>query len=125
MGRAGSVAASAKWRDLVDRWQRSGLSVAEFCRQQQISQPSFFSWRKRLVSRRTTTSQRRPQRVDRELPSGRFLQLPPSAWPAASGIQISLPGGAMVTLPPQAAAELVTTAIRAAMLGGTTEDRPC
>lgn len=125
MGPVARVAAAAKWRDLVDRWRRSGLSVAEFCRQQRISQPSFFTWRKRLVGQRAITSQRRPQRVDREPPSGRFLQLPPSAWPATSSIQISLPGGAIVTLPPQAAAVLVTTAIRAAMSGGTAGDRPC
>ncbi len=46
----------------------------------------------------------------------RFVELPAPAWPTTSGIQISLPGGAIVTLPPQAAAELVTTAGRAEMV---------
>ena len=45
MGPLARTAAAAKWRDLVDRWRRSGLSVAEFCRQQRISQPSFFAKR--------------------------------------------------------------------------------
>jgi transposase-like protein len=36
------------WRDLIARQQRSGQSVAAFCRAHDVSQPSFFSWRKRL-----------------------------------------------------------------------------
>jgi transposase-like protein len=36
------------WRDLISRHQRSGQSVAAFCREHGVSQPSFFSWRKRL-----------------------------------------------------------------------------
>lgn len=36
------------WRDLIVRQQRSGQSIAAFCRTQGVSQPSFFSWRKRL-----------------------------------------------------------------------------
>lgn len=36
------------WRDLIGRQQRSGQSVAAFCRAHGVSQPSFFSWRKRL-----------------------------------------------------------------------------
>jgi transposase-like protein len=36
------------WRELIDRQRRSGQSIAAFCRTHGISQPSFFSWRKRL-----------------------------------------------------------------------------
>jgi hypothetical protein len=36
------------WRDLIAQQQRSRQSIAAFCRAQGISQPSFFSWRKRL-----------------------------------------------------------------------------
>jgi transposase-like protein len=40
------------WRDLIARQQRSGQSIAAFCRAHGVSQPSFFSWRKRLRSHR-------------------------------------------------------------------------
>lgn len=43
------------WRDLIGRQQRSGLSIAAFCRDHGISQPSFFSWRKRLRLRSDTS----------------------------------------------------------------------
>ena len=36
------------WRDLIGRQQRSGQSIREFCDSEGVSQPSFFSWRKRL-----------------------------------------------------------------------------
>ena len=36
------------WRDLIRRQRRSGQSIAAFCRDHGVSQPSFFSWRKRL-----------------------------------------------------------------------------
>jgi len=40
-----------RWLDLVQRWQRSELSVREFCQQHQISEPSFYSWRRVLRER--------------------------------------------------------------------------
>ena len=36
------------WRDLIARQQRGEQSIAAFCRTHGVSQPSFFSWRKRL-----------------------------------------------------------------------------
>jgi len=32
-------------------WQRSGLSVRAFCEQQDLSQPSFYAWRRTLAER--------------------------------------------------------------------------
>lgn len=36
------------WRDLITRQRRSGQSIAAFCRNHGVSQPSFFAWRRRL-----------------------------------------------------------------------------
>lgn len=36
------------WRDLITRQRRSGQSIAAFCRDHGVSQPSFFAWRRRL-----------------------------------------------------------------------------
>jgi len=35
-----------EWRDLVERQRRGGLSVAEFCRREDISANSFYRWRR-------------------------------------------------------------------------------
>jgi hypothetical protein len=119
MGRLASAALAARWRERIDRWRSSGLSVAEFCRREGISEPSFFAWRKRLAGRRAKSP------VRRQAKSPRFVELPPLAWSAMAGVQIALPGGAIVTLSPQATTELVTAAIRAAMPAPAAEVRPC
>lgn len=36
------------WRGVLRRQQRSGQSVRQFCRKSQLSEPSFYSWRKKL-----------------------------------------------------------------------------
>jgi transposase-like protein len=39
------------WRQLIDQWQRSGLSVRAFCRRQHLAAPSFYAWRRTLRQR--------------------------------------------------------------------------
>ena len=74
------------WRDLIARQQRGGQSVAAFCRDHGVSQPSFFSWRKRL-------------RLHCDVPPSPFVPVQidlssPLAQPAP--IEIVLPSGACV-----------------------------
>ncbi len=37
------------WQMAVEAWQTGGLSVRQFCKQEGLSEPSFYSWRKRLT----------------------------------------------------------------------------
>ena len=39
------------WRQMLRQWQTSGLSVREFCTQQQVSQASFYFWRRIIAQR--------------------------------------------------------------------------
>jgi hypothetical protein len=41
----------AYWRDVVERQARSGLSVRRFCAEQNISEASFYGWRRKLARR--------------------------------------------------------------------------
>ena len=125
MRRAADVTLVAKWRERIGRWRRSGLSITEFCQHEQISQPSFFDWRKRLAGQRAVTTRRRPRRMDRDAQTPRLVQLPAPDWATTSGVQIALPSGAVVTLPQHASTELVATAIRVALVVPASEDRPC
>jgi transposase len=104
MGRASNERKAIEWRQRIGRWRRSGLSIAEFTRREQVSQPSFYAWRKRLRER--SSHPQRPVFVPVELSAPTLSR---------GGIQIELPGGAVVMLPAEASAALVTTAIRAAM----------
>jgi hypothetical protein len=38
----------AQWQGLIERAARSPLSIAAFCRAEDVSTASFYSWRKRL-----------------------------------------------------------------------------
>ena len=39
----------AYWRDVLDRQRESGLSVRQFCREHQISEASFHSWKRKIA----------------------------------------------------------------------------
>jgi transposase-like protein len=39
------------WLKLVQLWQRSGLSVRDFCERHRLSEASFYSWRRVLRER--------------------------------------------------------------------------
>lgn len=103
MARKANAALAAVWRERLGRWKRSKLSIVAFCRQEHVSPPAFFHWRRRLAA------------LDPAQEPRRFVQLRPAAWPAG-GVQLTLPSGAVVTLPAQAPAELVMAAIRAALV---------
>ena len=51
MGHRLDLAKQAKWLAVVQRWQRSRLSVREFCRRQQVNEASFYEWRRVLRQR--------------------------------------------------------------------------
>ena len=39
------------WKQVVRRWQRSGLGVRAFCAAEAVSEPSFYAWRRELARR--------------------------------------------------------------------------
>ena len=48
MGRKPNQSTEAVWRDRLARFDTCKLTVKEFCRQEGVSDPSFYQWRKRL-----------------------------------------------------------------------------
>jgi len=41
----------AEWRALLERFEKSGLSVSAFCRRAKLSRGSFGKWRRRLAEK--------------------------------------------------------------------------
>jgi hypothetical protein len=39
------------WRRMLRDWRRSGLTIRAFCRLHDLSEPSFYSWRRMLADR--------------------------------------------------------------------------
>jgi transposase-like protein len=81
---AGSVRAGKRreWQQRLARFEQAQQSVAEFCRQEGVSAPSFYQWRKRLAERPQAAASFRPVRL----------------VPAA-GVTVQLPGGTQLEVP--------------------------
>ena len=66
------------WRELVDRQEQSGLTVAQFCEREGIKSASLYGWRSRLRegSKDTVVSEVTPKKAKhREAPSSGFIDL--------------------------------------------------
>jgi hypothetical protein len=83
MNRQAAKGRGAYWRVVIARQRASGLSVAAFCRQEEVSPASFYAWRRRLPKEPT------PEFVPVSLPetSAEFeVRLP-------NGVCVVVPGG--------------------------------
>jgi transposase len=52
-----------QWRQLIARWQRSGQTIRDFCSRFQLSEPSFYAWRRMLAERDRAAASFVPVRV--------------------------------------------------------------
>jgi hypothetical protein len=91
-GRRPDPSVAARWQQLLQRFDQSGLSIPDFCAQDGLSVRSFYAWRRRLSGRPPTAPQPRP--APHFLP----VQVLPAAAPAS--IELVLPGGTVLRLSP-------------------------
>jgi hypothetical protein len=66
------------WRRLVRQWRSSGLSVRDFCAEREISEPSFYAWRRTITQRDTDATRFVPVHVvpdDKPAADGPGLEL--------------------------------------------------
>lgn len=97
MGRNESQSAEALWRDRLARFQESNLTISEFCRQEGVSGPSFYKWRKRLQDSDRTKVRRRRRKASHQIVG--FEPFVPVN--VASGMQAELefPNGVRIRVP--------------------------
>jgi transposase len=114
MSRVASAEKRSQWRDRLQRFGRSQLSAAEFCRREQVSAASFYQWRRRLADE---SARRRPTRA-----SFVPVQVAPVQVAASIGVEVAFPNGARLTLPAHDHA-LIKTSIQAIARARTTEKR--
>ena len=122
MGRKRSSSAEALWRKRLARFQCSDLTVAEFCRREGVSAPSFYQWRKRLQPGERPQQQRR-QQVCETTDAKQARCFVPVNVSGLNTAEIELPNGVTVRVP-VANAEALRTAILAAG-DAFGEVRPC
>jgi hypothetical protein len=115
-----------RWRQRIQRQRDSGLSVADFCRRENVSSHSFYVWRCKLrqtargrqglpVEARRRQSARVPNQRRRTMvvaPPTRlrrcdFLQLPVAAAQPATWIELAMVDGTVLRLPQQNLAAMI------------------
>jgi transposase-like protein len=127
MARQANQVVRDEWRRRIERQGESGLSIAEFCRRENISSHGFYVWRRNL--RQTTlgtpdsqgdaksqrsrrggapVAARRPPRQIARRAAADFLQLPITAAQPAPWIELALADGTILRLPQQNLTALVT-----------------
>ncbi len=77
-----------QWGEWIGEQASSGVSVAEFCQQREISAQSFYLWRRKLAGSQATAA------------TGRFV---PLVVIPASELIIDLPCGATIRVPAEQA----------------------
>ena len=52
------------WQMAIETWRSSGLTIRQFCKQEGLSEPSFYSWRKRLAPVKPSEADIQPPRIE-------------------------------------------------------------
>jgi hypothetical protein len=82
------------WRRMVRQWRNRRLSVRDFCAEEQLSEPSFYAWRRTLGQRDTQASQFVPVKVVPDDKTG------PGPDARAAGLELVLGGGRRLRIGP-------------------------
>ena len=56
MPRGSSPIKVQQWKERLERFARSGLTVVQFCQAERVSQPSFYQWKKKLADQASPAS---------------------------------------------------------------------
>jgi transposase-like protein len=80
------------WQDALARQAESGLSAAAFCRQESISAPSFYSWRRTLREREAEAA---PGSIG-EPAAAKFVPVRIASGSSSQSVRILLPHGTSI-----------------------------
>jgi hypothetical protein len=82
------------WRRILRQWQRSGLSIPDFCQQHRLSQHNFYAWRRTLAQRDAADVHFVPVQL---LPEPTPL---PTPDPPTAALELLLPDGRRLRIAP-------------------------
>jgi transposase len=104
------VAKQDRWLELIRRWQRSQITVREFCQRHQVSEASFFSWR-RVLRERGLLDEPMPAKSSADGPA--FVKLTTlAAEPTASSVELVLNQGRRLRVWPGFDADMLLELVR-------------
>jgi len=100
MSRRPDAGKRREWNERFQRFKRSSQTVADFCRAEGVSQPSFYSWKRRLGGgdRRRRRVKRRHRSSQPANPGSGFRSVIVTPPTYAVSVKVRLPGGAVIEL---------------------------
>lgn len=91
---------AAYWRRMITHQQSSGVSISAFCRKQNLSQPSFYAWRRKLeINGRTSGEPAKERASSTSALNPTFVAVPGIS--AKSNFEIRLLNGTSIVVPSQ------------------------
>ena len=102
------------WKRRLDRWQQSGLSAAVFAKQEKVSEPRLYTWRKRFAD--ANLAPKAPsQGVPAKPATSSFVpvKLKPTLAPASGSIELALRSGITLRLPADVSPTRLAEIVRA------------
>jgi hypothetical protein len=94
-----------EWQRRMTRFEKTRRTVAGFCRDEGVSVPTFYQWRKKLAQRQQ----------EREDAGGGASGFAPVRLVASAGVAVQLPGGTQLHIPtsdPEALQVVIQTVAR-------------
>ena len=88
------------WRNTIAAWNKSGQTIRDFCSRRRLSEASFYAWRRELDKRDHSTT-------------ARSVKFVPVQLRAESVLEIVLPDGLVVRMPPAVDATVVAALVAA------------
>ena len=82
-----------RWREMLERYADSKVSVREFCTSEGVSEPSFYAWRKKLGMRKDDSAGARPARRRKDRSDNGRLFVPLQVLDTAATLEIIHPLG--------------------------------
>jgi hypothetical protein len=102
------------WKRRLDRWHQSGLSAAIFAKQEKVSEPRLYTWRKRFADASLA-----PKALALAAPTKAAtpdfvpVKLKPTPAPAAGSIELALRSGVTLRLPADVSARRLAEIVKA------------
>jgi hypothetical protein len=94
-----------RWRRMIRSWERSGLTVRDFCACEGLGEPSFYVWRRELAKRDREAAALDEGRVNgASTEAGQFLPVQVVAEAASDSdgrlvLEVQLPTGVRLQVP--------------------------
>jgi transposase-like protein len=90
----------SEWREIVERQERSGVTVGEFCEREGLNASSLYGWRSRLREgpQDSVPIERLPKKKRRAERSEGFIDLGPLGSGSRFEVRLDLGGGVLLQL---------------------------